>query len=73
MAAEQQQRRDRAQLLRDFERTTLTMTNFCALKGLEPEALEAALELARKEAAEVAPVPAAQRHGRPPQRPPRPR
>jgi sRNA-binding protein len=72
IAAEQQQRRERAQLLRDFERTTLTPTNFCALKGLDPQALEAALELARKEAAELPPVPP-QRHGRPPQRPGRPR
>jgi ProP effector len=70
MAAEQQQRRERAQLLRDFERTTLTMPNFCALKGIEPEALEAALTLARQEAAEAPPAPPGQRPGRPPNRGP---
>jgi sRNA-binding protein len=42
-------RRKRAALLRDFETTTLTRTNFCALKGIAPEALDALLETARKE------------------------
>jgi len=51
-------RRKRAALLRDFENTTLTPANFCALKGIAPNALEALLETARKEARE-----------RPPQRP----
>jgi sRNA-binding protein len=70
-AAEQEQRRERAQLMRDFERTTLTKANFCVLKGIEPEALEAVLELARREAAEAPP----QRppHPQRPQRPQRPR
>lgn len=51
-AAEDAQRQQRAQLLRDFERTTLTPANFCALKGLTPEALEQQLAQARAEAAE---------------------
>ena len=45
-------RRYRAGLLRDFERTTLTPANFCALKGIAPEALDALLATARREAAE---------------------
>ena len=74
IAAEQQQRGERAQLLRDFERTTLTKANFCALKNIEPEALEAALTLARQEAAEAPPMPHPQRPNRPnraPDGPPR--
>ncbi|NRF69044.1 ProQ/FinO family protein [Aquincola sp. S2] len=71
-----QQRRDRARLLRDFETTRLTTPNFCALKGMTPEQLEAVLVQARKEAAE-APPPFVQPGGdRPPRRddrrPPRP-
>lgn len=49
---EQQQRWNRANLLRDYERTTLTLPNFCALKGVTPEELPGLLEIARKEAAE---------------------
>lgn len=45
-------RRKRAALLRDFETTTLTRGNFCALKGIAPEALDALLDTARKEAQE---------------------
>jgi sRNA-binding protein len=45
-------RRYRAGLLRDFERTTLTPANFCALKGIPPETLDALLATARREAAE---------------------
>ena len=56
--AQQQERQARLTLLRDFERTTLTMANFCVLKGLKPEALTPLLAQARKEAAE-APPPAA--------------
>jgi len=48
--AEEAGRRERAQLLRAFETTTLTRENFCALKGLAPEALEAQLAQAREEA-----------------------
>lgn len=54
---EAQQRRNRAQLLWDFERTTLTETNFCVLKGTTPEELPRLLELARKERAEAPPAP----------------
>jgi ProP effector len=54
---EVQQRRNRAQLLWDFERTTLTEANFCALKGLSVEELPGLLEVARKERAEAPPAP----------------
>lgn len=56
-ALEMQQRQNRAQLLRDFQRTTLTEANFCVLKGLKPEELPGLLEIARKEAAERPPEP----------------
>ena len=52
---EAQQRRNRAQLLWDFERTTLTEANFCVLKGVVPEELPGLLEIARKERAEAPP------------------
>jgi ProP effector len=54
---EAQQRRNRAQLLWDFERTTLTEANFCVLKGTTPEELPGLLEIARKERAEAPPEP----------------
>jgi len=47
---EDQQRRNRAALLRDFETTKLTTANFCALKGLPVEALDGLLALAREDA-----------------------
>jgi len=53
-AVEDEQRHNRANLLRDFERTTLTRANFCALKGVADEALDGLLEIARQEAAEWA-------------------
>ena len=56
-AADEQQRRRRAELLRDFERTTLTAANFCALKGIAPEELEGLLSLARREATAQPPRP----------------
>ena len=56
MQAEMDERRNRAGLLRDFERTTLTPTNFAALKGLTVEAMEEVLARARQEATE-APAP----------------
>lgn len=56
-AEEDQQRQQRAQLLRDFSRTTLTPANFCALKGLTPEQLEQQLARAREEAAQQPPRP----------------
>lgn len=49
---DEQQRRNRATLLRDFEATTLTPANFCALKGVAVEELDGLLERARAEAAE---------------------
>lgn len=53
---EQAQARNRAGLLHDFERTTLTLPNFCALKGVTPEELPGLLEIARQEAAAQPPV-----------------
>jgi ProP effector len=47
---EAQQRRNRATLLLDHERTTLTPANFCALKGIPVEDLEGLLAIARSEA-----------------------
>jgi hypothetical protein len=58
-------RRKRAALLRDFEGTRLTPANFCALKGIAPEALDALLDTARREADERAQMP---RPGTPPHR-----
>jgi len=52
-----QQRRNRGQLLWDFERTTLTEANFCVLKGVKPEELAGLLEIARKERTEAPPEP----------------
>jgi hypothetical protein len=57
---EEQQRRNRATLLRDFEQTTLTPANFSALKGITLEELDRYLAQAREEAAERA------RHAPPP-------
>jgi ProP effector len=51
-AIEEQQRRNRAGLLRDFESTTLTVANFCALKGIAVEELDEILARARREAEE---------------------
>ena len=50
-AEQEQAQRQRASLLRDFERTTLTPANFCALKGVPLEELDGLLALARQEAA----------------------
>lgn len=52
---EAQQRRNRAGLLRDFERTTLTRANFCALKGVAEDDLDRLLAIARDEAAQASP------------------
>jgi ProP effector len=51
---EAQQRRNRAGLLHDYQTTTLTPANFCALKGVALEELEGLLTLARTEAEERA-------------------
>lgn len=56
-AVEEEQRRNRATLLHDFERTTLTAPNFCALKGITEAELEEYLTVARREAAERPPEP----------------
>jgi len=50
-----QQRRNRAGLLWDFERTTLTLKNFCTLKGVTEEELPGLLDIARKERSEMPP------------------
>jgi sRNA-binding protein len=50
-----EQRRQRAELLRAYERSALSEANFCALKGLAPQALPALLALARREAQERRP------------------
>ncbi len=52
-----QARQARAAMLRDFSRTTLTLANFCALKGMTPDMLTPLLDQARKEAAEAPPPP----------------
>ncbi len=57
-------RRQRASLLRDFETTKLTTANFCALKGVAADQLDALLAQARAEALEDA-----QRPRHPAQRP----
>lgn len=46
---EAQQRRNRAGLLHDYQSTTLTPANFCALKGVALDELEGLLALARQE------------------------
>lgn len=56
-AAAQAERQQRAAMLRAFETTTLTRGNFCALKGIESDALDALLEVARRERAEAPPEP----------------
>lgn len=61
-----QERRNRAQLLRDFEGTRLTAANFCALKGIAPDALDGLLAQAREEAKQdaLSPRPQARRDQR---------
>jgi ProP effector len=49
-ATEEQERRQRAALLQNFQNTTLTRANFCALNGLSEEALDAVLTQAAQEA-----------------------
>lgn len=46
-----QARRDRANLLRSFEASTLTKANFCVLKRIAEAELDAQLKLARDERA----------------------
>ena len=59
---EDQQRRNRAGLLHDYERTTLTRANFCVLRQVDEAELDGLLALAREEAA-------AARRAAPPVRP----
>ena len=54
IALEDQQRRNRATLLHDFQATTLTPANFCALKGIAVDELDGYLATARREAEERA-------------------
>ncbi len=63
-AAEDDARRQRASLLRDFSQTTLTPANFCALRGIAADELDGLLAIARAEAAEAPPA-AARPTGRP--------
>ncbi len=78
-SADEAARRERAQLLRAFESSPLAKSNFCALKGITPQALDAQLALARAEAAaRMATHPPAEAQARPdhpdrPDRPDRPR
>ncbi len=51
-AQEEQARRQRFGLLRDFETTTLTRQNFCALKGVAEDELDGLLAQIRTEKAE---------------------
>jgi hypothetical protein len=53
-----EQRRNRAALLRAFDGSTLTVANFCALKGIAEDELEGLLDRARAEAREQAQTPA---------------
>lgn len=55
--AEAQARRDRAAVLADVDTGKLTAEAYCADKGVTPEAFEALLAQARKEAAEPRPEP----------------
>ncbi len=49
---QEQKRRNRAGLLYDYERTTLTRANFCVLKGVAEAELDGFLAIAREEAAQ---------------------
>ncbi len=57
-AAQADARRERAGLLRAFETSTLTLGNFCALKAISQDELEATLALARQEREQAAKAPA---------------
>lgn len=69
---EEQQRRNRAGLLHDFQTTTLTKPNFCALKGVPVDELDGLLEIARGEAEERARQAPPPRHAPAFERPRRP-
>jgi ProP effector len=63
-------RRWRLDLLHGFETTKLSRTNFCALKGIPEDQLDALLEQAKAERAALPPAPRGEprRDGRPPRR-----
>ena len=61
-------RRWRLDLLHGFETTKLSRTNFCALKGIPEEQLDALLEQAKAERAALPPRGEPRRDGRPPRR-----
>ena len=61
-------RRWRLDLLADWQRTSLSRENFCALKGIEQSSLDALLEQAKAELA-AAPLAAPRRFERPDRRP----
>jgi ProP effector len=61
-------RRWRLDLLADWQRTSLSRENFCALKGIEQSSLDALLEQAKAELA-AAPPAAPRRFDRPERRP----
>lgn len=63
-AQEETAQRQRFELLRAYETTTLTRANFCALKGLAEDQLDAVLAQAREEAKERAARPRPQEGGR---------
>lgn len=64
-AQEEVAQRQRFELLRAFETTTLTRANFCALKGLAEDQLDGLLTLAREEAKARAARPRVPEAGRP--------
>ena len=69
---EAQERLARASLWRKFQSTTLTRANFCALNGIEPDALDELLAQAESEAKEMASRPPPRpRQTRQPERPQR--
>jgi ProP effector len=67
------QRRNRAELLRAFQGTALSTANFCALKGVAVDELDGILDLARREAEDRARAVPPRERDRPPrtQRPER--
>ena len=70
IALEAQQRRNRATLLHDFQATTLTPANFCALKGIAVDELDGYLATARREFEERAQLAPRVDSQRAPDRPP---
>ena len=64
-AQAQADRRERAGLLREFERSPFTLANFCVLKGLDPKQVTPMIEQARKESPPPAPAAAVRQDTRP--------